>query len=199
MLSTLSRAAPAAATSRPSTWTRTPISMSVAVRTAWLSEASSFTCCTMAFGLRAGATAAAVRKAASIFSRSTVAFIRQSPCIRSSRCLLKQTFLPHPLGGDLAVAFFDLDADGFAAQVFGGAKRGAGAHEGVEDGHVLSLPCFVRVGDRELHERHRLLGRVLSPFLVCFSPTQVTHARCRAEARPRKLGVSKRKIPLHLI
>ena len=42
-------------------------------------------------------------------------------------------FLAQALGGYLAVLFFYFDPDGFAAQVFRGAERGAAAHEGVED------------------------------------------------------------------
>lgn len=40
--------------------------------------------------------------------------------------------LPQPLRGDLAVAFLDLNADGFAAQVLRSAECGAAAHKRVK-------------------------------------------------------------------
>jgi len=47
---------------------------------------------------------------------------------------LEQDFLPQTVSCDLAVPFLDLDADGFAPEVFRGAERCSAAHEGVENG-----------------------------------------------------------------
>src|ERR1700674_1416878 len=44
-----------------------------------------------------------------------------------------EDFLGEPLGGDLAVAFLDFDADGAPAQVLRRAERGPAAHEGVKN------------------------------------------------------------------
>ena len=43
-------------------------------------------------------------------------------------------FLGQPIGGYLAVAFLDFDADGLTVKVFGGSEGGAAAHEGVKNG-----------------------------------------------------------------
>src|ERR1043165_2348115 len=45
--------------------------------------------------------------------------------------LKRQRFLGQPLCRDLAILFFDLDANSLTPQALGGYERGAASHEGV--------------------------------------------------------------------
>src|SRR5215207_8042060 len=58
--------------------------------------------------------------------------------VGSARSSERQYLLAEPLGGDLAVAFLDLDADGAVAEILRGPERCPRSHEWIEDGKRAS-------------------------------------------------------------
>jgi hypothetical protein len=81
----------------------------------------------------------------------------------------REDFLLEAAGGDLAVAFFDFDTDGAAAEVFAGAEGSAGAAEGVEDEVAL-------VGEPSYEEQD--MGEVAWAGMVAFAHCKVIGGLC---------------------
>src|SRR5580765_8416499 len=86
-----------------------------------------------------------------------------SSSLGTGRSCEVQHALSTSLRGDLAIAFFDLDADGFAAELFGCRKRCATTAERVKNGFAFKATEF----DQPYHPSIGLWARMPVHF-GCF-------------------------------